>query len=72
MMGNINSQTGHFTDFEQFKIDSYFAKFQNWFILFVFNDVGQVRVILMTLGKSLDRENQSQPSPFDKKFKNQA
>ena len=46
-------QTSHFADFEQFKVDSYFANFgQVKLTLFVLYDFVQVTVILLSLGKT--------------------
>ena len=59
----VYSQTGHFADFEKFKIDSHFAGFGHVKIdLFVFTDFGQVTVILVSLGKKLDHKKQTEPS----------
>ena len=59
----VYSQTGHFADFEKFKIDSHFADFGHVKIdLFVFTDFGQVTVILVSLGKKLDHKKQTEPS----------
>ena len=70
-------QTDNFADFVLFKIYSHFADFQqvkidpnltlNWPLL-----VLDRSVTLLTLGRTLGREKRSKPSPFDKKFKNQA
>ena len=40
--------------------------------MFIVIKLGMATIILLTLGKTLDQEKQSKPSPFDKKFKNQA
>ena len=53
----------HFADFGQVKIDPIHS---------IIPYFGQVTVILLCLGKTLGREKQSKPSPFDKKFKNHA
>ena len=65
-------QTGNFAAFKQFKIDSHFANFRQ---LKVDPNCSSLltlgrSVILLTLGKTLGREKQSKPSPFDKKIKN--
>ena len=67
-------QTGNFVNFEQFKIDSHFANFGQVETDPNFSSLPTLRrsVILMTLGKTLGAKKQSKPSPFDKKFKNQA
>ena len=63
----IDFQTGYFADFEQFKVDNFFANFGQVRIdyLFPFTDFGQVTVILPSLGKFCCK-NHSKPSPFDK------
>ena len=53
-MLNIDFQTSHFADFEQFKVDIYFDNFgqvKNWPYLVLFTDFEQVLVILLSLGK---------------------
>ena len=63
----INFQTGHFSDFEQFKAKIYFAKFGQvkidpiWSVLLTLDR----SVILLSLGKTC-HEKQFKPSPFDK------
>ena len=52
----IDFHTGHFADFEHFKIH-HFTKFK------------QVTVILWSLSKELGFQKQLKPSPFDTKFK---
>ena len=51
----IDFQTSYFSVFEQFQIDGHFADF--WVYLFPFTYFEQVTVILLCLGKMLDREN---------------
>ena len=41
-------------------------------VLSISMDSGQVTVVLLSLDKMLGHEKQFKPSPFDKKFKNQA
>ena len=40
--------------------------------LFIFTNLVQVTVILLSLGKTFGHKKQSKPFSFDKKFKNQA
>ena len=52
----MDSETGHFADFEQFKIDSHFAHFvftAYLFLLICLTDFGQVSCFT-SLGKTLD------------------
>ena len=40
--------------------------------MFIFTNLVQVTVILLSLGKTFGHKKQSKPFSFDKKFKNQA
>ena len=68
----IDFQTGHFADFEHFKIDSSLTDFGKVNI----DPTGSFLLLwgclsnFTELGKMLGREKQSKYSPFDKKFKN--
>ena len=58
-------QTGHFADFERFKVDIHFAKYwasQNWPYLFSFIDFGQVVVILLNLSKTCHKKQSNKNS----------
>ena len=71
----IDVQTGHFAEFEQFIIDSHFFwlwESHDWPYSFIFTDFGQVTIILLSLGGTLDHEKYSKLSRFDKKFRNYA
>ena len=63
----MDFQTSHFDDFEQFKVDIYFANFGQVKIhtFGSFLHFGQVTVILVSLGKTC-RKKQFKPTPFDK------
>ena len=74
MTGDYRFPNCSYCYFKQFKIDS------------LFSDFGQLKIYptpsyllfwagysyFTVLGKTLGHEKQSKPSPFDKKFKNQA
>ena len=76
MTWEIDFQTGHLSDFEQFKVDSHSAHFlltlgkSKLTILVYFSDFGHITVILLRLGKMLGCKKQSKHPPFDKKFRN--
>ena len=57
---------------QNWKSFSWIWENQNLPYLFVFTAFGQVTVILLSSGKTLDSEKQYQPSLFDKKFNNHA
>ena len=74
MTGDIDSQTAQFADIEKIKIDSHFADFEQIMIdphSFFLLTLGRSQNLL-SLGKTTSCEKQFQPSPFDKKFKNDA
>ena len=72
----VDFQTGPFSDFEQFKLNSHFDPtcFDPILIQFIllvqFSDFGQITVILMSLGKMLSFKKQFKPLSFDNKFRN--
>ena len=71
----VDFQTGHFDDFEQFKIDRQELKSlgkSKLTLLVCLYQLRQVTVILLSLGEMLGREKQSKPSLSDLKSKNQA
>ena len=60
----IDFQTGYFADFEQFKVDIYFANFGQVridSICFLFNDFVQVTVVLLIWVTYVAKNN---PKPF--------
>ena len=74
----LDFQTGPFSDFEQFKLNSHFDPtcfdpiLIQLIVLVQFSDFGQVAVILLSLGKMLSCKKQFKPPLFDNKFRNHA